>query len=138
MVLTDDNLQEALKHVNRAIGLDGETSDFLDTRGSIYLKMGEIQRTVVDFDKASNVGPGAGKFFHLSQAYLKLGNKEKARETLSTAKNLGLPAVGKSGGLHSLELADYKKVLAELGERLEQQAGSCFRHERCVGKAGAD
>ncbi len=116
-VLMDGNLQDALKHINHAIGLDGEKPDFLDTRGVIHLKMGEIRNAIVDLDKANTTRPSACESFHLAQAYLKSGNKEKAREKLETAKALGLPGVGQSGGLHSLELADYKKVLTELGER---------------------
>jgi tetratricopeptide (TPR) repeat protein len=101
---------EALKLIEGAIRAGGAIPAYLDTRGMIYLNAGDARRAVVDFQTALKAAPSPAKYFHLAQAYLKLGEKEKARNFLETGKSRGLP-----GGLHRLELTAYNQVTKELG-----------------------
>lgn len=101
---------EALDLVNKAIRVRGALPEFLDTRGVIYLKMGEKRRALSDLEATARASASASKFFHLAEAYLSLDEMEKARKALEAGKSRGLPA-----GLHVLELADYRKIAGQLG-----------------------
>ena len=101
---------DALDLINRAINLRGPIPDFLDTRGVVFISGGQNARAVDDFQQAIKVQPTASKYFHLAQAYLKLNDLEKAKESLKLARTRGLP-----NGLHRLELAAYKEVINKLG-----------------------
>ena len=104
---------EALPYINRAIELMGPMSEFLDTRGVVYLMLGDFQHAIEDLEKAVTVAPdpSSSKYFHLAQAYLGAKNKEKAKQSLEAAKIKGL----KQSDLHFLERGAYQKVLTELG-----------------------
>jgi tetratricopeptide (TPR) repeat protein len=99
----------ALNLINQAIQLRGPLPDFLDTRGIVYLAGGEDRLAIADLENAAAAAPSAAKYFHLTQAYLKVNDKEKARKNLEAAKSLGLPS-----GLHQLELRSYRQVLSAL------------------------
>src|SRR5262249_27994935 len=94
MALTggSDRLKEALDLINSAIKKKGAIPDFLDTRGVVYLTAGEGRRAVADLETAVAADPSASKYFHLTQAYLKVNDREKARKSLEAAKTKGLPA----------------------------------------------
>lgn len=102
--------REALALINKAINARGPLPEFLDTRGMIFIELGEGRRAVTDLEGALRTSPTPPKFFHLAQAYLGVHEKEKARRTLEAGKVRGLPT-----GLHVLEIAEYKKITGELG-----------------------
>jgi cellulose synthase operon protein C len=101
---------EALELINSAIRAKGAVPEYLDTRGVVHLASGDGQRAVADLETALKNAPTPPKYFHLAQAYLALNEKEKARKVLQAGKTRGLP-----GGLHRLEVVQYKKVASELG-----------------------
>lgn len=105
-------LKEALELINNAIRLRGPIPEYLDTRGVIYLSVGDGSHAIADLEAAAQAAPNGPKFFHLAQAYLKANDKERARKSLEDGKTRGLPS-----GLHPLELASYKQVATELGMR---------------------
>ena len=111
MALRDEGKwNDALDLINRAISIRGPNPDFLDTRGVVFISGGQNARAIDDLKQAIKVQPTASKYFHLAQAYLKMNDPEKAKESLKLAKIKGLP-----NGLHRLELAAYQEVLNKLG-----------------------
>jgi tetratricopeptide (TPR) repeat protein len=122
MSVYDRKGHDALPYVNHAIELAGPLPDFLDTRGIVYLTVGDFQHAIDDLERAVDLAPtphrydlapppSSHMYFHLAQAYLAAGNKEKARQSLKAARIKGW----EESGLHPLEKDAYQKVLAELG-----------------------
>jgi tetratricopeptide (TPR) repeat protein len=101
---------EALELINNAIRAKPAVAEYLDTRGMIYLRMGDADRAIPDIERAFRVSPTAPKYFHLAQAYLQHNEKDRARRFLAVGKTRGLP-----GGLHKLEAPEYRRVAGELG-----------------------
>lgn len=116
MALNSTRWNDALDLVNRAIRIGGPIPDFLDTKGVVYLKMGQNDLAIAQFTDAIKAAaikgqPTATKYFHLAQAYLAKKDKENARKNLEAAMSKGpLP-----NGLHRYELASYQQVRNELG-----------------------
>ena len=110
--LKDGKFSEALAYANRAIDLRPGQSDFLDTRGVIYLAAHQPQRAVDDLQQAVASDPlSASKHFHLARAFLANNDKEKAKETLRAAQAKGLTP----NSLDALEQPSYQHFLKELG-----------------------
>ena len=111
MALKDGKGREALEYINRAINLKGPLPDFLDTRGVVYLTVGDSQLAIDDLKKAVADAPSPAKYFHLAQAYLGAKERVKAKQSLEAAKITDW----EQSGLHALEKQAYQKVLIELG-----------------------
>jgi cellulose synthase operon protein C len=110
--LKDGKVEEALEYANHAIALKPDQADFLDTRGMIYLAAGKRELALDDLQKAVANDPlSPFKHYHLAQAFLAINNKEKARESLETAKAKGFTP----NGLDVLEQPSYPNFLKELG-----------------------
>jgi tetratricopeptide (TPR) repeat protein len=113
MALHDRKGREALLYINHAIKLSGPLSDFLDTRGILYLTVGDIQQAIADLEKAATLAPSPSKDFHLAQAYLAAKNKEKATQSWNAANKV--KGWEQTRLLHPLEKEAYQNVLTELG-----------------------
>jgi tetratricopeptide (TPR) repeat protein len=113
MALSDRKGREAILYVNQAIKLLGPLPDFLDTRGILYLTVGEIQPAIADLEKAVAPAPSPPKDFHLAQAYLAAKNKAKATQSWKAANKV--KGWEQTRLLHPLEKEAYQKVLTELG-----------------------
>jgi cellulose synthase operon protein C len=113
MTLKDGKAAAALEYVNQAIRLQGPNADFLDTRGIVYLAVGDKQRAIADLENAVAGDPARSpvKLFHLAQAYLEVHDREKAKRTFTEAKTKGLVP----DTLHRLEEPVYRRVVSELG-----------------------
>jgi tetratricopeptide (TPR) repeat protein len=112
LALREGKLNDALTLVNQAIERKGpDLSEFLDTRGVVYLSRGEVQKAITDLEAAAKTKPTAPKFFHLAQAYLEAHDQEKAKQNLKEAKNKGLEV----RDLHPLEEPAYRTLLSKLG-----------------------
>jgi len=118
IALNDRKGQDALPYIDRAIALMGQQAnlmgqqaDFLDTRGVVYLTIGNNQFAINDLEKAVKLAPVPSRHFHLAQAYLAAKDREKAKQSLAAAK---IKAFEQSG-LHVLERGAYQNVLTELG-----------------------
>jgi cellulose synthase operon protein C len=114
--LKDGKINEALAYANRAIGMtpdqSGVLSDFLDTRGVIYLAAGQPHRALDDLQKAVASDPlSVSKSFHLARAFLANNDKEKAKQTLKAAQAKGLT----QNSLDAVERPSYQSLLKELG-----------------------
>ena len=105
-------IKEALDYANRAATLKPEHSDFLDTRGMVYLVDTRPKLAIDDFQHAVTNDPSSpSKYFHLAQACLAAGDKNRAKQSLDMAKGLGLTP----NSLHALERQNYQNVLDALG-----------------------
>ncbi len=100
---------EALELVNRRIELTGPSASVLDTRGVIYLKLGQAADAVQAFGDAAAQNPVAVFYFHLAEAQKAAGRASEADRASQKAVELGL----KEADLHPLEQADYQKWAAE-------------------------
>jgi tetratricopeptide (TPR) repeat protein len=110
--LKDRKFKEALDYANRAIALKPDQPDFLDTRGMVYLAAGERQLALDDLQRAVAYDPSSpSKHYHLAQALLDNNDKEKAKQSLETAKAKGFTP----NGLDSLEQPSYPNFLKRLG-----------------------
>ena len=105
---------EALELVNKAIEWHGRISNLLDTRGNVYLTLGDGAKAVKDLEQAVAETPTAARWYHLARAYLLVGGKmQEAEVAWDHATKLGLT----EKELHPLELEEYKKVKAKLGNK---------------------
>jgi tetratricopeptide (TPR) repeat protein len=101
---------EALELINRAITLIGREPTLLDTRGVVYLALGQTNLALNDLQEAVTEKPTPAVIFHLARAYLALQNRDQARAELRRAEKAGLQAAS----LHSLEQETYQKVITVL------------------------
>lgn len=116
LALKDNQGNDALANIDKAIKLVGALPDFLDTRGVIYLHLNRTQDAIKDLQLAVEADPSPARLFHLAQAYLQNKNTEKARRYLKVAREKKLDQLDySSGGLHPLEQASYQNLVSELG-----------------------
>jgi tetratricopeptide (TPR) repeat protein len=106
-------VDEALSLINRAIEIDGETPEPLDTRGTIYLAMGRNDAAIRDLEDALAARPLPEIYFHLARAYLVAGRRNDAGEAIRKAESGG-PRVE---GLHPAEPSAFNRLLGELTQR---------------------
>jgi tetratricopeptide (TPR) repeat protein len=76
--------QEAIKYIEEAIRRDGEVAQYLDTRGVIEERLGQVSRAIEDLEKAVKVDPSYTTYFHLARAY------SRAKDTASSRRNRDL------------------------------------------------
>jgi tetratricopeptide (TPR) repeat protein len=110
MTLQKEKPTEALTYINRALPLDpAHLSDYLDTRGVIYLALNQPTNAISDLSNSLKGGLAPSKWFHLAQAYWKDNKADKAKQCLRNAQANGDPA-----GLHELEKETYKSFVKEV------------------------
>ncbi|MCC6493247.1 MAG: tetratricopeptide repeat protein [Pirellulales bacterium] len=82
---------EAIECINRAISIAGQNASLLDTRGTIYLLKGDIERAISDLEQAVAGGGGDARYyFHLAVAYQKAGRVAEAHQVQLAARRRGL------------------------------------------------
>ncbi len=99
-------LREAAELIQKAMGIDGEVPDLLDTRALIYLAQARPEDAMRDLEEAVAIKPTGDKYFHLARAYLMVGRSAEAKESFRKAKEIGL----ERNGLHPLERAEFDRV----------------------------
>jgi predicted Zn-dependent protease len=105
---------EALALIQKAIELDGERSDLLDTRGVAHLAMGQADLAIQDLEDAIvGAPPSAEMQYHLARAYLLAGKRSEAAKALRVAESLGLTA----DTLHPLERKAFDQVRGDLARQ---------------------
>jgi tetratricopeptide (TPR) repeat protein len=107
------NGAEALVLVQRAIELEGETPDLLDTRALAYLRTDQSDAAIRDLEDAVTVDPSGEKYFHLARAYQMAGRRREASEALRKAKEARLTVET----LHPLERGSYNELVGQLARR---------------------
>jgi predicted Zn-dependent protease len=108
--LREGKMQEALTMINKAIAAAGPTPALLDTRGIIYVSLGEHDRAIKDLDYSNARAPAAASYFHLARAYHAAKNRGGAERAMQRAVQAGLRAEK----LHALERGEYQRLAAEL------------------------
>lgn len=85
----DKELDAALKDCNRALHLWPNSSDVLDSRGLLYLRMQELQPSIDDYDAALKVDPKIPtSLYGRGVAELRLGQKTSGESDLAAAVRL--------------------------------------------------
>jgi len=85
----NQDLDEALKDCNRALGLAGADAQVLDGRGLLYLRRGEPDRAIADYDAALQKNPKvATSLFGRGLAELRMGRKGRGQADIRSAENL--------------------------------------------------
>jgi tetratricopeptide (TPR) repeat protein len=103
---------EALPLIRRAIELQGESSNVLDTRAITFMALDRPGDAVRDLENAIVRGPTAIKYFHLARAYRMAGRRDEAGQALKKAKDLGLTLAE----VHPLERPAYNDLVADLAD----------------------
>lgn len=81
--------EEALPLVEKALKLDKSEWYIWDTRGEIYLNLGQLDKSISDLTKAIGIEEHDNSYYLRGLAYLKQGNKTKGCKDLSKAGELG-------------------------------------------------
>lgn len=111
LILKGGQPAEAMQAIAKAMELEGETPELLDTRALIYLAMNDADRAIQDLEDALVVQPKSAEMhFHLAQAYQKRGRTNDATDAFNQAKTLGLTAEK----LHPLERPRFNRMAAEV------------------------
>jgi tetratricopeptide (TPR) repeat protein len=105
--------EEALTRIESAVSGFGRRADLIDTRGMVYLKLGQESAALVDFRDAVADMPTPARLFHLARAHYQGRDKTNAVKILKRAKEQGLQA----NLLHPGEQSAYQKMLMELKVR---------------------
>ncbi len=113
------DLNEALELIETAIQTRGPLSQFLDTRATIYLKMGEkqqnkqaIKQAVADLNEAVlATNDKKAILVNLAKAYLADGNFTEAKRAMLKARREGLT----EADLHPRDIEEYHELLSQLG-----------------------
>ncbi len=85
MAMRGEKLDNSLQLINQAIELAGPMAPMLDTRGVIYISMGDADKALADITMALNEDPTPVRIFHQARAYLLAGRKIEASAALQTA-----------------------------------------------------
>jgi Tfp pilus assembly protein PilF len=100
----------ALELIDRAIANMGRRSDLLDTRGVVYLTLGEPERALADFKEAAADERTPTRLFHLARAHYDAKDRATATKVLIDAKKAGL----EPSKLHPVEQMTCRQLLTEL------------------------
>ena len=111
------NYQEALELAQRGLQKAPNYADLIDTRGVIYFQLGDYDRAVQDFSRCLELYPDnfpavAASHLHLGKALAKLGQRDRAIESLQNA----LAANSKVHTLSPAEIAEAQRMVKELRE----------------------
>lgn len=80
---------KALPFVEKALELDKSDWHFWDTRGEIYLNLGQYKKALSDLNKAIKIEKHYNSYYLRGLTQIKLGNKEKGCRDLSKSGELG-------------------------------------------------
>lgn len=87
--LWNAQLRDALDDCNRALNQKPYDAATLNTRGFLYFRMGEWQKSVDDYTQAIRYNwKNASSYYMRGLGYLKLGEKTKAKFDIDKAKEL--------------------------------------------------
>lgn len=111
LALQGGKADEAMQAIIKAMELEGETPELLDTRALIYLEQNKLDDAIQDLENALVVQPkNPEMLFHLAAAYQLSGRTSEATETFRQAQALGLVPEK----LHPLERPRFTRMAAEL------------------------
>ncbi len=102
---------EALEAIEQAIRTIGPQSDLLDTRGLLYIQLGDFAKAERDLADAV-LTPSSSKYFRLAYAQYKLGKNDQAKVSIRKARLEGL----KQRELSPPEKGYYEEMQKALGD----------------------
>ena len=113
LALTGNNAAytEAFEAIEQAVRTIGPQSDLLDTRGLLYIQMGDFAKAERDLADAA-LSPDAIKLFRLAYAQFKLGKNDLAKVSIRKAREQGL----KQRELSPPEKVYYEEMRKALGD----------------------
>jgi tetratricopeptide (TPR) repeat protein len=82
-------LEEALRLINTALGLEPENGYFVDSLGWVLYRLGRLEEAKRELERAALLVEDAVVREHLGLVYLDLGMREEAHEQLRKAVDLG-------------------------------------------------
>lgn len=100
--LLDRDLDKALVDCNGALRADPKEAGFLDSRGLVFLRLGQFYKAIADYDASLAFRPkGAWSFYGRGLAKLRLGDAAGGMADIAAAKaiNEGVPVEAASHGL---------------------------------------
>lgn len=110
LALRDNSGKEPLTLIQKAIEIVGSVPGLIDSRATIYLCLGDLQRAADDIAIALRQQPTADGYFRKAQIEQRQGNLDAARASMTKAGEIGL----KIEDLHPLERPVYRKLQAQL------------------------
>jgi tetratricopeptide (TPR) repeat protein len=102
-------LDEALKLVNQAIDIYGPAGAVLDTRASVYLALGDVEKALADINRALAEDESPIWLFHQAQAYDRAGQHDKAATAMERALHSSKKPLTKNL-LYPPELASFDRL----------------------------
>lgn len=119
----DENLEEALILVQKALALDPDNAYYLDTLAWVFYKMGRYEEALGPMCQSMHKLPGHPESrTHLAQIYFELGLYEEAKNEWLAAIDLEERRflLAEGNPTHYLSLLDLNKWRAELQELIGQ------------------
>jgi tetratricopeptide (TPR) repeat protein len=109
--------QQALELAQRGLRTAPNYIDLIDTRGVAYYKLGQYDKAIADFTRCLKLYPGGtpaavASYLHLGKASVRLGQKDRAVESLKKALELDI----KIGSLSPTDVAETRRLLEELSQ----------------------
>ena len=98
---------EALERIDKVIQLTGRTPNNVDTRGVILVRLGRLDQAIDELKWVVQKEPTNVHYFHLAQAYRKMGQDADFQKAFEEAKRAGLTSVV----LDPTERADFEELL---------------------------
>lgn len=112
LAIRKKDLSEALSYINEAAELFGNNSDVLDTRGMVYVAMGNYPKALADLSDAVLVTEPSGlKLLHLALAQDLSGDRSAAKQSFRRAKEQKLDPTALRGN----ERDSYDRLSKDLG-----------------------
>ncbi len=110
--------ERSLELVKRGLANNPDYVDLIDTSGMVHYRLGRYDKAIKDFRKCIRLYRGrapavVGSYFHLGQAFQRLGRKSEAISNLKKSLELDVQI----GGLSPANKAEAQRLLAELSEK---------------------
>ncbi len=99
--------EEALKKIDEVIRLTDRNANNVDTRGVILVRLGRFEQAIDELKWVVQAEPTGVHYYHLAQAYRKMGRDADFRKAFEEAKGAGLTAAV----LDPAERADFEDML---------------------------
>ena len=102
LALRNQDLDKAQKLIDQAIEILGPLADVLDTRAVIRMARKEFNLAVEDMTLSLSIDPTEVKYYHMAKAQALVGDKDKALDAWTKAKEMeiekeSLPLIEQSG-----------------------------------------
>lgn len=99
--------RKALERADEVLERVGWQPNFLDTRGVVLTRLGNLDQAIHDLEAAAAAAPSGSVYFHLARAYRKQGRQDDYRKARDRARQAGL----RPEQLQASERADWTGVM---------------------------